>query len=289
MGQEQSQDKSSNESNNLSNESNNLSNESKDIFNKLKSDKLSDNLNYDSKSNLGSEIKSQTEKLGSELSSISSDLGEDKGSLFSSVLFWIGIIILLLFLGYNVFDYLGEAGDYLRKLFAPILSFFGVSLGEASKQTVKMSSEGSKGIIDTIASGTTSGINFLESHLTNAPSSITKSSDSKATPSTSQTTPSTSQTTPSTSQTTPSTSQTTPSTSSSSQSQKASNKQVDSEPEGPLESIPLNNNKGGKTQYCYIGSENAIRSCISVKSVDECLSGEIFPTKNMCINPSLRN
>ena len=47
-------------------------------------------------------------------------------------------------------------------------------------------------------------------------------------------------------------------------------------------------NGSSKTGYCYIGEDRGFRSCISVKDSDICMSGEIFPTNQICVNPSLR-
>jgi len=44
----------------------------------------------------------------------------------------------------------------------------------------------------------------------------------------------------------------------------------------------------GKKGYCYIGRDRGYRSCISVGLNDYCMSGDIFPTQAICINPSLR-
>jgi len=46
--------------------------------------------------------------------------------------------------------------------------------------------------------------------------------------------------------------------------------------------------KPRKSGYCYIGSEKGFRSCLYVGKQDTCMSGEIFPTKDICINPKLR-
>ena len=40
--------------------------------------------------------------------------------------------------------------------------------------------------------------------------------------------------------------------------------------------------------YCYVGTDRTFRSCIKVGKNDTCMSGKIFPTKDICINPSLR-
>lgn len=43
-----------------------------------------------------------------------------------------------------------------------------------------------------------------------------------------------------------------------------------------------------KTGYCFIGEEKGYRSCLYVGKRDTCMSGEIFPTIDVCINPNLR-
>ena len=40
--------------------------------------------------------------------------------------------------------------------------------------------------------------------------------------------------------------------------------------------------------YCYIGNQNNQRLCAEVSESQQCMSGDIFPTMNMCINPNLR-
>jgi len=40
--------------------------------------------------------------------------------------------------------------------------------------------------------------------------------------------------------------------------------------------------------WCYIGEDRENRSCIQVGNNDYCMSGDVFPTKDICINPSLR-
>ena len=43
-----------------------------------------------------------------------------------------------------------------------------------------------------------------------------------------------------------------------------------------------------KSGFCYIGEDRGFRSCISVGEGDSCMSGDIFPTMDRCINPNLR-
>ena len=47
--------------------------------------------------------------------------------------------------------------------------------------------------------------------------------------------------------------------------------------------------KRTKTQgYCYIGNDNG-RNCVKVNRNDVCMSGDIFPSIDICINPNLRS
>ena len=44
----------------------------------------------------------------------------------------------------------------------------------------------------------------------------------------------------------------------------------------------------GKAGWCYIGEDRGFRSCAQVGVNDKCMSGDIFPTQEICINPNLR-
>ena len=53
------------------------------------------------------------------------------------------------------------------------------------------------------------------------------------------------------------------------------------------------NNKNKTTitsdgRYCYIGVNKGYRSCIELSESDKCMSGEIFPSMDICMNPNLR-
>lgn len=61
----------------------------------------------------------------------------------------------------------------------------------------------------------------------------------------------------------------------------------------PIPNDSLENNKfiGRNTDtlgFCYVGTDRGYRSCIDIEDKDKCMSGEIFPTKDICINPKLR-
>lgn len=44
----------------------------------------------------------------------------------------------------------------------------------------------------------------------------------------------------------------------------------------------------GKQGWCYIGEDRGFRSCMEVGANQECMSGDIFPSKQICVNPNLR-
>ena len=46
--------------------------------------------------------------------------------------------------------------------------------------------------------------------------------------------------------------------------------------------------KRGKSGYCYVGTDRGYRSCVDVGNNDICMSGQVFPSREICIHPSLR-
>ena len=45
----------------------------------------------------------------------------------------------------------------------------------------------------------------------------------------------------------------------------------------------------GKSGWCFIGEDRGFRSCIKVGDNDTCMSGDIFPSQEICVNPKLRS
>lgn len=45
---------------------------------------------------------------------------------------------------------------------------------------------------------------------------------------------------------------------------------------------------GSKSGWCYIGEDRGFRSCAEVNSSEQCMSGDIFPSNEICVNPRLR-
>jgi hypothetical protein len=61
-----------------------------------------------------------------------------------------------------------------------------------------------------------------------------------------------------------------------------------SEPDNSSSPIqkPISSNKVG---WCLVGEYEGKRGCVQVSDQHKCLSGQIFPDKQMCLNPTLSN
>lgn len=172
------------------------------------------------------------------------------GIPWSTIIRYFMIILILMFLGFNIFTYLGKITEWIMDLIRPILAFLGYGVAETTKQVVNVSARGTKGLVDATAGTVTGGIDLLEKGLSN------KKNKSK--------------------------------------------NNIDNSAQMPMHmamSTPMPDDAGSKTQaskakgksgYCYIGEDRGFRSCIQVGQADMCMSGDIFPTHDICINPNLR-
>jgi hypothetical protein len=178
----------------------------------------------------------------------------------SNVWKYIIIILILAILGFNLFTYAGQFSKFIGKIidriiniFRPILAYFGYGVTETAKKTIDFTATGSKKVID-VASGTlTGGINVLQQGL-----SKTNKDERKK-----------------------------------SLGQDLGRR----ENKNPPMQYPMPDEAGSNTQlgkaksksgFCYIGEDRGFRSCISVGEGDNCMSGDIFPSREVCINPNLR-
>ena len=55
-----------------------------------------------------------------------------------------------------------------------------------------------------------------------------------------------------------------------------------------VSSIQTSHPSAAKAGWCYIGEERGIRTCAKVEDTDKCMSGNIFPSQDICVNPTLR-
>ena len=176
------------------------------------------------------------------------------------------ILVILLFLGINVFSYLGDFLQSLKELVAPLLKNVLESLGyvvtEGTKDITEVTAEGAKLGIDVAAGTIASGIYVIQGQLDiESPNQSNLSQQNQM-----------------------------------NKTNKFSSSLNDALANAEENTQPLPDDATSSTQrfgpnksgYCYIGEDRGFRSCIPVTENDICMSGGIFPSKDVCVNPSLR-
>jgi hypothetical protein len=183
---------------------------------------------------------------------------------------WLLIFLIFAFLGFNIFVYLAKGTEDITNFFAPILQkVFGITIATTGK-VVDVSAEGAKAVV----SGTA---NVIDKGLTDVQNIIpTGSSSSLSSQSVQSTIPQ------SNSMENTSLNRALNTSKQSQQSQQATNNEYQAN------EASSSINSTGKAGWCYIGEDRGFRSCAEVGVNDQCMSGDIFPTNEICINPSLR-
>ena len=182
------------------------------------------------------------------------------------------IIVVLAFLGFNLLTYLGVTMDKIIGVILPminrIFNFFGFnSIGEVAADGVTAAGTITKGAVNTAAGLTTGTVDIAAGTINSGVDVLEKTVGAAAT----QSVPASSKPVK--------------------KPVKEEKKQVvteDDEYNAEPDDSNSNIQKGGPGGYCNVGSWKGIRSCIRVEDSGKCLSGEIFPTEEGCINPNLR-
>ena len=218
----------------------------------------------------------------SSIPSLSSDSSSDSSmsSFFDwikeiSLTTWLLVILILAFLGFNIFVYLAKGTQEFNSFFAPIIQKVVSIFGGVTGQVVDISAEGAKAVVGTTANVVTTGLTGVQN--------ITPSKQVQ--PKTSQTTTKGQDVKTTFPQGDVAQANTVNKAINSSTAQK---QQVDGEDYQADESTSSIQNGASKAGWCYIGEDRGFRSCAEVGVNDTCMSGDIFPTSQVCVNPSLR-
>jgi hypothetical protein len=168
---------------------------------------------------------------------------------------YVIVILLISFLGFNIFTALGKTTDATTNVVSRILTTLGYTTGETIKKTVKTASNVSKLGID-VAEGTVEdAVNLMEQSVGVKDVKFNRMNNSMST-------------------------------------DKAINSAIKNRdirlPEPDDSTSSTQQTQKRKSGYCYIGEDRGFRSCIKVGEGDTCMSGDIFPTIDICINPNLR-
>jgi hypothetical protein len=172
---------------------------------------------------------------------------------------WIIIILILAFLGFNIFIYLAKGTQDISNFFGPIIQkIFGTTVGVAS-QTVDVAAEGTKAVVGGTANVVNTGLSAVQDITPNNAQSSVKGESVQ---------------------------------------QQKINQFDNNSLNRALNTSKQNQQKGGEQDYepheaessgwCYIGEERGYRTCAQVGVDDKCMSGDIFPSQEICMNPNLR-
>ena len=173
---------------------------------------------------------------------------------------WVILFFILAFLGFNIFTYLGKFTDFLIDVWNSFAGWlnarFGTNFSELAKQTINVSATGAKGAVDIVQSSANTGIDVVSN---NPDKDMTPVQEKKQPP-----------------------------------PQEidniVQNGGVPTKGEDEIEAAPAYSSVGsvGQAGWCFIGEDQGVRTCSKVGQNDICMSGDVFPTQDVCVNPNLR-
>jgi len=211
------------------------------------------------------------------------------GFLGLSLTTWIIIIVVfLLIIGFNVFAYLASGTQTLSDIFGPfirsIAGFFGNTAADATKQATTTAATGTKAGVDVVAGTVTSGIDVVQqtAGAVTSPTGATATSSLVNSQQTSETVQQ--MDAAQASQLNAALNAAPPQTQPQSQYGSGSGQYTADNATSSIQSSKT----ASKSGWCFIGEDRGFRSCIQVGENDMCMSGDIFPSQDICVNPTLR-
>ena len=215
-----------------------------------------------------SSAKNTLSSINNSFSSISglntSSSSPSNGGFFSNIswITWIIIIIILTILGINIFSYLAEGTQFTANIVQTITTWFSNNVGneiaDTVKQTAHVSAVGVSATADSVANASEPDVNAQ--HATSSQNPDTVGIKPPVYPNT---------------------------TVDNSLNNSLNNAIQEVQADDSYSSIQRS--KGAdKSGWCFIGEDKGIRSCVEVGPNDKCMSGDIFPTSAVCVNPNLR-
>jgi hypothetical protein len=193
---------------------------------------------------------------------------------------WIVIILLLAVLGFNIFTYLAKGTTLFVDIFGPIAKFLGYGAIETTKEVVNIGAQGAKTGIDIVAETAKGAVNIVD----NAVESIPTPNPTTGTSVGRQVEMSMNEPVQQQMQK-GGNSLNWGQDSLSSALNDAKDQIQDIHPDDSTSSIQASMGKSG---WCYVGEATGVRHCAQVGVNDVCMSGDIFPTRDVCVNPNLR-
>jgi hypothetical protein len=177
----------------------------------------------------------------------------ESGGAFKNVIIMLLVVILILsLLGINIFIIFGNGLQYLINIFNPVVSKGLSDLGYASGTVIDKSS-------DILADASKVGIDIAHDTVQSVGELLVKASGQSP----------------------------------------GSGKNIDIAINQPPTVAPNQPNPDStssaiqgspstlKSQWCLVGEYNGTRGCINVTDQDKCMSGQVFPSQQMCLNPTM--
>jgi len=222
-----------------------------------------------------------------------------------SFVFWFVIIILLSLYGFNIFKYLAQGTDIITALISPFTYIIALLTGSTIKTTIQNISQGGQTLIAELTNFFGALINFFSQFFSGSLKVAEKSSVSAIDELQSnivkdKTNSLESKKSKQVVEETQETDDADDANAKESTLLKAErrlaerSREVSSEVKNSIDKkektdpAPLQTSSQDHG-YCYIGKNNNVRNCAKVSSKNKCMSGDIFPTMELCINPNLRN
>ena len=221
-------------------------------------------------SSLNSFTSAITGAVASDLPDSADAGGTDSGYSIWSIISGILIVLIIWVLIFNLFN-LGKFTDLIQSA----LKWIGYSTGETVKTTASVGATGLKGGADLASGAVTGSVNILEKGLNLTPEAKRAQNQQQAQATALNPPP------------------LNPETVETSENNVLSTGLANLKKMAPIPSpddATSVTQSGGRSKsgYCYIGEDRGFRSCIKVGENDQCMSGDIFPTMDICINPNLR-
>jgi hypothetical protein len=212
---------------------------------------------------------------GSVSADTSSSFDSSRWDIFSglkdvSVFTWILIIFLFSFFGFNIFIYLAEGTEEVTSIFKPLIDVVIALVAHVTSIFVGVTAAGTNTIVQGTADVIDTGLTNIENRAEKiqdktAVSSLKSQHDAKSKPDKTMD------------------NNTLNKTLNTAKAKQSNNGDYESDQSGS--SIQAGNSKSG---WCFIGEDRGFRSCMEIGQQDKCMSGDIFPSNEICINPSLR-
>lgn len=201
---------------------------------------------------MDNKIENSLPKLTTNNTNNTNDMFSNKNTVIIVLIF----LLILSFLGINLLNISGDIMQRISNIFGPVfvnfLSLFGYTTGTVINKTADVVADASKTGID-IAEGTAQSVGGLFLKASQNISDQPQSQEPQPQP----------------------------------QPQPRPKPETKPEPQPDTTKNPIQNPMSSiKARWCLVGEYEGRRGCIAINEHDKCLSGQVFPTQQMCLNPT---